>query len=116
MGTDLLSIVSSVAQRMHPPLTTVFASETGSFDDATVELRDGHVAWRVIRERSVLVLVASPEFDRTAWYDADLLKRFLHDSDHRYRRVDDRKTESASDLMTRSVEQVVNELLELRQP
>src|SRR3990170_3520713 len=114
MTNDLRAAVADFAQRARPPLEVVGATETGSFDDATVELRDGHVLWRIIRERSVLGLVACPEFDRRVWYDADLLKRFLGYDGETRRGAAEGPAEALRELMKKSVEDLTKEIEQLR--
>jgi hypothetical protein len=116
MMTDLRAVVADVAHRIRPPLEVVGSTETGSFDDAAVELRDGHVLWRIVRERSVLALVACPEFDRSVWYDADLLKRFLGYRGETWRGAPSGSAEALRELMTNSVEDLIKEIEQLRQP
>jgi hypothetical protein len=115
MITDLVEALTEFAQRSRPPLELVGSSKTGSFDDAIVELRDRKVLWRVLRERSVLGLMACPEFDRSQWYDADLLRRFFGGGSAapRHKRG---SAEAFLALMKRSVEDVINELEEVREP
>jgi hypothetical protein len=77
MTTDEIEEAARLAAGLSPPITIEPAQTTGSFDDAFVELVDQHVHWRVLRERSVLVLLAAPSWDRRVWFDANLLARFL---------------------------------------
>jgi hypothetical protein len=116
MTTDLRATVAEAAERARPSLEVVGSTETGSFDDAAVELRDGHVRWRIIRERSVLGLAACPEFDRSAWYDADLLKRFLGQGSGGQKHVTRGSAQAPRELMTKSVQGVISDLEQLRQP
>lgn len=116
MATNLLEGVTEVAGRLLPPLTIVGMSETGSFDDAAVELRDGHVVWWIVRERSVLQLVAAPEWDSKVWYDADLLNRFLGYGSDAEHRIPSGSVKPLADLMNRTVQDLIEELKELRQP
>ena len=114
MTTDLLAVVSEAAQRMRPPLTVTASAETGSFDDAYVEMRDGRVLWRIIRERSVLTLILAPEFDRRVWYDADLVHRFFGSKDLVRRDVGRGSTEELRQLMTISLQDLMEDLERLR--
>lgn len=77
MTSNLRTAVSIASQRLQPPVTVIAFEESRSFDNAFVELRDGTVAWRIVRERSWLRLVAAPDFDRSVWYDVDLLERMV---------------------------------------
>ena len=111
LRTDLLATVSDAIQAVRPPLPIVDATETGSFDDAVVEMADGYVLWRIIRERSVLALVAAPDFDRSVWYDSDLLMRLLREETMRPAAI----PPSIDLLMTgHSLQDLIHDLEELR--
>src|SRR5690606_30725719 len=114
MTTDLFAAVSEIAQVLRPPLDVIGCSGRGSFNDAFVEMRDGAVRWRVVRERSVLALVAAPEFDRTVWYDADLLKRLLSVRGEEEQKNSRRPSPTLSALMQRSLDDVMKDLEQLR--
>ena len=116
MSADLLAQVTELAQRVRPPLAVVGSSESGSIDNATVELRDGAMLWRIVRERLVLELVAYPEFDRRSWYDADLLKRFLGIATRAQDGQMRGTMRAARELMARTIDDVFLELEELREP
>ena len=115
MTTDLVAAVTSFAERARPPLVVVSAAQYESFDNAAVELRDAHVLWRIIRERSVLRLEASPVWDPSVAFDADLLRRFLG-----YEIEPERHTagsmEALRDLRAISMDDLAAQLEELRQP
>lgn len=114
MVTNLLEDVTRVAGRLVPPLTIIGLGETGSFDDAIVELRDGHVVWRIVRERSVLSLVAAPAWDSKMWYDADLLSRFLGAGSN----TEDRSSRilPLAEMTKITVQDVIEELEKIRKP
>jgi hypothetical protein len=115
MATDLHAVVAD-ARGARPPLEVVASTGTGSFDDAAVELRDEHVLWRIVRERSVLGLIACPEFDRSVWYDAPLLRRFLGYGSETWRGAAPGSPEALREPTTNSVENLVREIEQLRQP
>src|SRR5687767_8670482 len=110
MPTDFLAAVAAVAQQARPPLTVVESSETGSFDDGIVVLRDGQVLWRFVRERSVLTLVAAPEFDRAHWFDVDLLKRLLGHGTQTHQHETRGSVEALRELMQKSVAEWATDL------
>lgn len=117
MSSDFLTEVDELARIFSPPLTVIGSNETGSFDDGSVEIRDGHVVWWVVRERSVLRLEAAPSWDPNASFDADLLRRFLgHAVERHLQDVAAGSVERLRELMTRSLEDLASELQQLRQP
>lgn len=116
MSADLLAEVREFARRLSPPLTVIRSTETGSFDDGSVELRDGHVLWWIVRERSVLRLEAAPAWDPNVSYDADLLKRFLGSGVGRSCQVAAGSAEALRDLMASSLKDLIDELEQLREP
>jgi hypothetical protein len=101
---------------LRPPLTVNASDETGSFDNAFVEMRDGTVLWRFVRERSVLGLVVAPEFDRHVWYDADLLKRLFGYGGTPRVEAGRGSAGALGELITRSIQDLVNDLEQLRPP
>ena len=114
MSSDLVAAVAEFARRQTPSLTVVRSTESESFDDGSVELRDGHVLWKVVRERGLLRLEAAPSWDSEVTFDADLLKRFLgHDAGPRQTRVG--SVEALGELMAVSLDDLSRELDELRQ-
>jgi hypothetical protein len=113
MTTDFFAAVSEATQRVRPALTVITSAEIGSFDDAFVEMRDGRVLWRIIRERSVLGLVVAPEFDHSVWYDVDLVRRLLG-SDGACGREIGGATEVLQEVMTGSLDDLVEDLERLR--
>jgi hypothetical protein len=70
--------------------------------------------WRIIRERSVLGLVVAPEFDRRVWYDADLVKRLFGFGGPVRRENGRGAAEAFRELMTRSLEDLIEDLEHLR--
>ena len=116
MTSDLFAEVGELARQLTPPLTVIRSTETGSFDDGSVELRDGHVLWWIVRERAVLRLEAAPQWDPSLSYDADLLKRFLGYRVEPRRQSAAGSTEGLRELMARSLRDLGEELEELRQP
>jgi hypothetical protein len=114
MFSDLFAKVGELARRLS--LTVIRSTETGSFDDASIELRDGHVLWSIVRERSVLRLEAAPQWDPSLFYDADLLKRFLGYRVEPRRQSAAGSPETLRELMARPLEDLVGELEALRQP
>ena len=115
MTEDLLPLVTEFAERASPPLAVNGSSNSSSMTYAVVEVRDGHVVWRFVRERSVLRLEASPVWERATSFDVDLLKRFLGYKVEPRRQSSD-FVEAARELMTVRVKDPAVELEELRQP
>lgn len=115
MTEDLLPLVTEFAERARPPLAVTGSSNSSSMIYAVVEVSDGHVVWRFVRERSVLRLEASPVWDPSVAFDADLLRRFLG-----YEIEPERHTagsmEALRDLMAISMDDLAAQLEELRQP
>ena len=102
--------VSKAVRRVEPPLTVLGEFEGDSFGDALVELQDGDVRWRVIRDRSILSLVAAPELDCLNWYDTDLLKRLLRLPAKARGNVG----RGGAELSTATVEDLITELQQIR--
>jgi hypothetical protein len=117
MSSAFLKDVDELARRFWPPLTVIGSNETGSFDDVSVDLQDGHVVWRVVRERSVLRLEAAPSWEPNASFDADLLRRFRGQAVERERRdAPAGSVERLRELLARSMDDLESELHQLRQP
>jgi hypothetical protein len=60
---DFFAEVKTAFDALQPPVEIVGTTQSESFDNADVTLRDGEVLWRVVRERPVIDLVAAPAFD-----------------------------------------------------
>jgi hypothetical protein len=73
MAPDLLTMVAAEIVRLEPPLRVAGSRRCESFDNASVDLEDGAIIWRIMRERAILHLLAAPTIDTTQWFDADLL-------------------------------------------
>jgi hypothetical protein len=113
----LFAEVEKFARKLSPPLTVIRSTAARSFDDGAVELRDGHVLWWVVRERSVHRLEAAPSWDPNASFDADLLKRFLgYAVDRQRQETSAGSVERLRELMATSLEDLVSELQQLREP
>jgi hypothetical protein len=109
MSKSFQRVVSKAVRGVEPPLTVLGSLEGNAFDDALVELQDGITRWRIIRERSILSLVAAPERDCLNWYDLDLLKRLF-----RLTTRTRRKIHGVTEPSTATVEDLVAELQQIR--
>lgn len=77
MRHSLETVIAEHALRLTPPLHVLGSRQYETFDDASVDLADGPVTWRIIQERSILDLLAAPAMDTALWFDADLLGRLV---------------------------------------
>lgn len=110
---NLGAAVSAIAEGLHPPLAAIASHSDDTFDYSHVDLQDGDIVWRVVRERSVLEVRAMPVRDSSEWFEARRLRRFfgLSSPASAYPRG---SVERLKFLMNRSVEDVMRELQELR--
>ena len=115
MTEDLLPLVTEFAELARPPLAVTGSSNSSSMTYAVVEVSDGHVVWRFVRERSVLRLEASPVWDPSVAFDADLLRRFLgYEIEPEWHTAG--SMEALRDLRAISMDDPAAQLEELRQP
>lgn len=110
---DLLPTVAAEIVRLEPPLRIVGFRRHDAFDNASVDLEDGSVIWRIMRERSILDLLVAPTIDTTEWFEADLLGQLTGRPISRPQR----STELVGGLpypVSRSITQIIDDLRTLR--
>jgi hypothetical protein len=103
MAYDLLAEVTKSMSRLSPPLDILGSTVSGSFGDTSVTLRDLHVLWTIISDRSTLRLEAAPGWDPGTSFDADLLMRLTE------------IVPTAASARSESVDDMVAQLQQLRE-